>query len=1148
MEKIKKVNKRICAWILVVALIGSLLVGIDYVWVKAEEHDSAAEIISETEMKKVILDYDNIATCFDFNPYVLKHYSDNELRKVLAYRTENGVASKGMVEYLDNSEAFQASYVVWKASDFITNAIDATKDMVYSPYVYYETVLLHSLIDYCNSDNVIESINKSELKYYGKLTKNLYDSVKYGTEYQVAGKDFKNNVAISSMSDEGKDNLTKWLTNYVDDETEKVLGPVLTKDNIDNFNTLLSESKDIKSCIDKIATYVSLKEAYGEMANYMQSLIEEVEAMSSDEISDTEKTYFLLALNNVKAVCESSATEFVAFVVANGGMAGGKTFISKTTGSKWKQWMIDSFNAEYLNGGEAGVNLALLAISLTKTVSNLGFSTNAKLENYDLMKRVVTLEKAETNVLYRYLNSQDSEDAGVLMQSVNVLYKTYDYDLDLYEKMLSLSESDWVNLGASQSELTEEKNNVSKVYRVIIKDELERLSIPHGMITETTAWCITDNGHLCIYGHGTIPDYEEHAAPWYQYKEKIKAVDVSADVTSLGNYVLSGLTSICKDIIIERAITTYENCFNGIDSSVTLIFADSPRFLRQNVFDCKIYCEKNLYVGTGASGWPTEITFNSPVYVVGNAEIIAGGSVESSFFVGGNVTIYNKCREDSSFVFNKNSSSIIRGNVAITVLNLWDAANALIVEENATLIIDGNLAFQDKDRKKILRFVNNGTVIIGGAFNFCNGIVAPWLDFESSDDSILEIYGNVITNYAFNFTAGTLILHGYSEHNWYGGWSFGGNAVLKFSGSNFDAINCDGGKIIIEGEERPTLRFTGNVDEIIVNNENGVILQGDGTVNTLFNHNGYYRSWGNNMTFPDYDGDGLKDNVDPHPLVPESLAASQIILSDDELNLYEDDIYKVTASVLNSEGDVVERVPEWISSDENVFTVDASGTVTAISEGKAILTAMLDRKKVSIDVNVLPNNKVEYIKINPSDISISLGKNMPISVEAYNSRNQKLEVTPTYVVEDENVCSVDDDGLITTIHEGSTTVFVTCGEVTESVKVKVTEPVNKVVLMKTETSSIKLSRLKTQTIDLYLYNEDNIELTKAVTWASSNRTIAIVDKNGKVTAVGIGSAKITATVDGQTLTIPVTVTPYETITYKVVKTVVSNIIKSIFNK
>ena len=87
-----------------------------------------------------------------------------------------------------------------------------------------------------------------------------------------------------------------------------------------------------------------------------------------------------------------------------------------------------------------------------------------------------------------------------------------------------------------------------------------------------------------------------------------------------------------------------------------------------------------------------------------------------------------------------------------------------------------------------------------------------------------------------------------------------------------------------------------------------------------------------------------------------------------------------------------------------------------------------------------------------------------------------------------------------------------------------------------EVSSIKLSKSS-----LSLKVGENLTLTvtinpsnatdKKVTWSSSNKSVATVDSNGKVVAVGPGTAVITAKVGNKTVTCTVTVT--ENVTYSV---------------
>ena len=87
-----------------------------------------------------------------------------------------------------------------------------------------------------------------------------------------------------------------------------------------------------------------------------------------------------------------------------------------------------------------------------------------------------------------------------------------------------------------------------------------------------------------------------------------------------------------------------------------------------------------------------------------------------------------------------------------------------------------------------------------------------------------------------------------------------------------------------------------------------------------------------------------------------------------------------------------------------------------------------------------------------------------------------------------------------------------------------------------EVSSIKLSK---SSLSLKVGEKSTLTVTinpsnatdKKVTWSSSNKSVATVDSNGKVVAVGPGTAVITAKVGNKTVTCTVTVT--ENVTYSV---------------
>ena len=108
-----------------------------------------------------------------------------------------------------------------------------------------------------------------------------------------------------------------------------------------------------------------------------------------------------------------------------------------------------------------------------------------------------------------------------------------------------------------------------------------------------------------------------------------------------------------------------------------------------------------------------------------------------------------------------------------------------------------------------------------------------------------------------------------------------------------------------------------------------------------------------------------------------------------------------------------------------------------------------------------------------------------------------------------------------------------------------TKTTNKTTTKKTTTTTkkttIEVSDLKISNSKLSLKVGENSTLTvtispsnandKKITWTSSNKSVATVDSNGKVKAVGAGTATITAKVGNKTVTCTVTVT--ENITYSI---------------
>ena len=191
-------------------------------------------------------------------------------------------------------------------------------------------------------------------------------------------------------------------------------------------------------------------------------------------------------------------------------------------------------------------------------------------------------------------------------------------------------------------------------------------------------------------------------------------------------------------------------------------------------------------------------------------------------------------------------------------------------------------------------------------------------------------------------------------------------------------------------------------------------------------------------------------------------------------------------------------------------TTDMSGTqyrcVVSNSAGSVTSNA------VTLTVNAATVS-VTGVTLEPTSLSLFTGDTAPLTatVQPSDATNQNV----TWKSSNTEVATVDANGKVTAVGEGNATITVTTvdGSKTATCIVTVTVPVTGVKLNK-ETLELFTDGSETLTATVEPGNATN----KNVTWSSSDETIATVDNNGTVTAVGAGKATITATAGGITAT------------------------------
>ena len=172
-----------------------------------------------------------------------------------------------------------------------------------------------------------------------------------------------------------------------------------------------------------------------------------------------------------------------------------------------------------------------------------------------------------------------------------------------------------------------------------------------------------------------------------------------------------------------------------------------------------------------------------------------------------------------------------------------------------------------------------------------------------------------------------------------------------------------------------------------------------------------------------------------------------------------------------------------------------------------------------VEVSV-PLVSVTGIEISPEEKTLAKPGDT-FTVAASVKPDNATEKGVTYRSSNAEVATVDADGLVTAVAQGSTGIIATSiedGEIQATCEVTVNQPLNSIAMNK-ETLTIKKGAEESLLVS---YNPTNTTDDKTITWLTSNASIVTVEE-GKITGVEEGSATVTATVGTHTATCEVTV-------------------------
>ncbi|MDO5295014.1 MAG: Ig-like domain-containing protein, partial [bacterium] len=218
------------------------------------------------------------------------------------------------------------------------------------------------------------------------------------------------------------------------------------------------------------------------------------------------------------------------------------------------------------------------------------------------------------------------------------------------------------------------------------------------------------------------------------------------------------------------------------------------------------------------------------------------------------------------------------------------------------------------------------------------------------------------------------------------------------------------------------------------------------------------------------------------------------------------------------------------STDASAIASVSNGTITGVGAGTANIKVSYNGKtSETLSVTV---SAAELLSLAIDPATVSLHKGEEATVKAYGTftdeSSRELTQGLTWSSSKSDVAKVV-NGVITAVGEGSAEITVKSGEITSSV-CKVTVSAATLDSITAEPTAVTVGSGLSETVKVYGEYSDGTrsDITSLVTWTSDASTVAVVSESSAsgavVKGVSAGSAKLTASYEGKSATVNVTVT------------------------
>ena len=218
--------------------------------------------------------------------------------------------------------------------------------------------------------------------------------------------------------------------------------------------------------------------------------------------------------------------------------------------------------------------------------------------------------------------------------------------------------------------------------------------------------------------------------------------------------------------------------------------------------------------------------------------------------------------------------------------------------------------------------------------------------------------------------------------------------------------------------------------------------------------------------------------------------------------------------------DATNQTVAWKSSNTSVATVSSKGKVTAVKGGTAMITCVAQDGGYTATCTVTVEELVTDVRLNHTSYKLSANQSVKLkaTVTSNNASNKKVKWSSS----NKKIATVSSTGKVKAKKIGKCTIKAKATDGSGEYATCSIRVIKRVSSLKINKSYLRLVEGKSKQLKTKV--SPSSASIKSLKWESSDPNVAIVSSKGKVTAIGAGTAKITAkTKDGSNIKVTCTV-------------------------